>query len=245
MCLGAANVSGGTPGQENSVYNNAPDVTAPTLLSASFLNSTTVQLIFDEKMDAATANTSGNYTIAGLTVSNAVFSAPDTVVLTVSTMVTQAYTVVVTAVTDCSGNPIGASNTANFSFVSVQPATFQDIVINEILSDPSPVIGLPNAEFVELLNRSSNAINLGGMILNDGSDKTLPTYILHPDSMVVLTASANVAAYSSFGSTIDMGSLTLTNGGELITLKNSSGQTIDSVDFDLSWYQELPPMDVL
>jgi len=243
MCIGAANwiasidASGGTPGQQNSVYNNTPDVTAPSLLGATFLNSTTVQLIFDEKMDAATANVSGNYTIAGLTVSNAVFSAPDTVVLTVSTMATQAYTVVVSTVADCSGNPIGSSNTANFSFVSVQPATFQDIIINELLSDPSPVIGLPNAEFVELLNRSSNAIDLGGMILNDGSDKTLPTYILLPDSVVVLTATANVAAYAAFGSTIDMGSLGLSNGGELITLKNSGGQTIDSVDYNLSWYQ--------
>ncbi|BDS14733.1 lamin tail domain-containing protein [Aureispira anguillae] len=245
ICQGANNwiasndAAGGTPGQQNSVYNNTPDTQGPNLLSANFLNSTTVQLIFDEQLDPITANTLGNYTIAGLSIVGANFMAADTVLLTVSTMTDQTtYTVVVNNVADCSGNPIVANSTANFTYVTIQSAAFQDIIINEIHADPSPVVGLPNGEFVELLNRSNKTIDLGGLILNDGSDHSIPSYILAPDSIVVLTATANVGAYAAYGNVLDIGGLTMTNGGELIRLKSAGGQTLDSVDYDLSWYQD-------
>ncbi len=245
LCQGAnnwiasVNVAGGTPGQQNSVFNNSPDSQGPSVTSASFSNSTTVQIVFDEQLDPVTANNSANYTIAGLTVSNAVFSAPNTVTLTVSTMTDQTlYSVVVSNVTDCSSNLIGAANSASFTYFSVQSAAFQDIIINEILADPSPQVSLPAAEFVELYNRSNKTIDLNGMVFNDGSDHTLPAHLLFPDSYVILTAAANVGSYAVFGDAISTGSMTLTNGGELLSLKDNGGATIDSVLYDDAWFQD-------
>lgn len=223
------------------------DVIAPSILSTTVINSTTIDVLFDEPVDLASANLISNYSInsGAVTVTGAARDASDfrLVHLTTSPLTSGFInTITINGVEDLNNNAI-VNGMNNFTYYNIQAAAFQDIIINEIHADPSPVVGLPNAEFVELLNRSNNIIDLGGMILNDGSDKVLPSFILFPDSMVTLTASANVGAYSSFGTTINIGSLTLTNGGELITFKDAGGQTIDSVDYDDSWYQDLAKDD--
>lgn len=217
------------------------DVVPPSISSVSVLNSTAIDVLFDEPVDLATANISTNYTINnGVNVVSAVRDVSNFMLVHLTTSALTSglqNTITINGVEDLNNNAI-VNGSDNFTYYNVQAATFQDIIINEIHADPTPVVGLPNAEFVELLNRSSSIIDLGGMILNDGSDKTLPSFLLFPDSMVTLTASANLSAYSSFGSTISIGSLTLTNGGELITFKDASGQTIDSVDYNDDWYQD-------
>jgi len=246
LCQGASNwiastnVSGGTPGQENSVFDNTPDAQAPSLVSASFIDSNTIILIFDEAL-GSNANNSGNYTLTGgLVVASATFNSPDTVILDLTSNMTDntSYTVTVTNVTDCSGNAIAANNTANFTYFGVQAAAFQDIIINEIFADPSPQVGLPTEEFVELYNRSSKTIDLANYILNDGSDKTLPSQLMNPGDYVIIADAANASLFSTYGTVIGVSSLGLSNGGELLVLKNPSGITIDSVNYSDAWYQD-------
>src|SRR4051812_33632900 len=88
--------------------------------------------------------------------------------------------------------------------VSGQPAKRFDVVIDELLPDPSPVIGLPNSEFVELKNVSSSPINLRNWKLTDGlATATISvTYILQPDSFVIICASSAVVSFAGFGSVI-------------------------------------------
>lgn len=217
------------------------DVLPPNLVSATPLSATAIDVVFDEPVNAATANMASNYNLDnGGSITNAQLDGidPTLVHLTCNPLATGInYTITANGVEDLNAN---ASNNTTTSFVyyNVQPATLQDVIINEIFADPSPVVGLPNAEFVELLNRSNKYIDVGSLIFNDGSDKNLPSFILAPDSIVVLTASANVNAYAAYGTTLDIGSMTLTNGGELLRLKTTTGQTVDSVDYELSWYQD-------
>ncbi len=218
------------------------DVIPPSIISTTVVSMTAVDVLFDEVVDLASANLPANYSInsGAITLTGATRDASNLMLVHLTTSpLTSGFinTIVINGVEDLNSNAT-VNATDNFTFYNIQAAAFQDIIINEIHADPSPIVGLPNAEFVELLNRSNKIIDLGGLFLNDGSDKVLPSFLLFPDSMVTLTASSNVSAYASFGTTVDMGSLTLTNGGELISLKDASGQTIDSVDYDDNWYQD-------
>ncbi|MCP4437932.1 MAG: hypothetical protein GY810_03230 [Aureispira sp.] len=247
LCQGSTNwiastdVSGGTPNAENSVYNNTPDLTGPSLLSASFINGTQITLIFDEALDAATANNPANYTVVGFTVTGASFSAPDTVVITLNSAMVDLtnYTVnVLAGLTDCSGNPVGAANNASFTYYNIQAAAAQDILINEIFADPTPQIGLPNAEYLELYNNSSKTIDLASLTIDEGSPQALPTFYLIPNSYVTVCANSNTALFSGFGDVVGVPSLSLSNGGEALILKTNTNVTVDSVEYASSWYQD-------
>ncbi len=49
-----------------------------------------------------------------------------------------------------------------------------DVVIDEILADPTPLVGLPDAEFIEIKNISGGDINLDGWRLSGLSTVSKP-----------------------------------------------------------------------
>lgn len=115
-----------------------------------------------------------------------------------------------------------------------------DVVITEIMADPSPVVGLPNAEFIEIKNVSSTPFNLNGWKISDATSTATITanFTLQPDSIAILCANSNVAAFSVFGRTIGVSSLpSLDNDGDLISLKSPQGKTVHAVNYTTDWYQ--------
>jgi len=115
-----------------------------------------------------------------------------------------------------------------------------DVVITEIMADPTPVIGLPNAEYVEIKNLSTNPINLNGWKLSDAtSTGTINTsFTLQPDSVAILCSTGNVAAFSVYGRTIGVTSFpSLDNDGDLLSLKSPQGRTIHAINYAVDWYQ--------
>lgn len=115
-----------------------------------------------------------------------------------------------------------------------------DVVIDEIMADPTPQIGLPNNEWVELKNTSSIPINLQGWRLLDatGQSGPMPNFTLQPDSFVIVCTGSAVAALSAFGTTIPVTSFpSLNNDGELLSLKTANGMMIHSVEYALNWHQ--------
>jgi hypothetical protein len=114
-----------------------------------------------------------------------------------------------------------------------------DVVIDEIMPDPSPQIGLPNNEWLELKNTTSSPINLQNWRIGDASGLSglMPNFILQPDSFVVVCTGSAVAAMSVYGPAISVTSFpSLDNDGEQLFLKSASGTTIHSVNYTLSWY---------
>lgn len=114
------------------------------------------------------------------------------------------------------------------------------IVIDEIMADPSPQIGLPNNEWIELKNTSGTPINLQNWRIGDASSQSglMPTYILQADSFVIVCANSSVAVMSSFGSTISVTNFpSLDNNGDQLFLKAPDGKIIHAVFYSNSWYQ--------
>jgi len=247
-CLGYNNwiasndPAGGTPGTQNSVFNPMPDVTGPIVLDALAQGANTVVITFDESLDPTTAQIAGNYNVTpGITVNSATLTAPSTVSLDVSSLISQTtYTVVVTGVTDCSLNSIGTPNTANFIYYLTQVAGPKDILITEIMADPSPPIGLPDFEYLELYNNSSKVIDLGDIEV-DG--KSLPSKLFLPGEYIIVCDNGS-NGFGAFGDTIAMTTFpTLNNGGRLVTISSvTAALEIDKVTYDNSWYQD-PDID--
>lgn len=115
-----------------------------------------------------------------------------------------------------------------------------DIVIDEIMADPSPQIGLPNNEWLELKNTTSLPVNLLNWRISDatGQSGPLPNFTLQPDSFVIVCTGSAIAAMSVFGTTISVSSFpSLDNDGDLLSLKAPNGKIIHAVNYSISWYQ--------
>ncbi len=123
---------------------------------------------------------------------------------------------------------------------NAQVANRFDIVIDELMADPSPQIGLPNNEWIELRNTSSIPINLLGWRIADatGQSGTMPSYNLLPDSFVIVCTGSAVAAMSVYGPAISVTSFpSLDNTGEVIFLRSPQNKIIHTVSYTDAWYQ--------
>ncbi|MFZ1311343.1 MAG: lamin tail domain-containing protein [Chitinophagaceae bacterium] len=115
-----------------------------------------------------------------------------------------------------------------------------DIVIDEIMADPSPQVGLPSNEWIELKNTTAAPVNLQNWRIGDagGQSGPMPNFTLQPDSFVIVCTGSAVAAMSAFGTTISVTSFpSLDNDGDQLFLKAANGTTIHAVGYNSGWYQ--------
>ena len=112
-----------------------------------------------------------------------------------------------------------------------------DVVIHEILADPIPSYGLPQTEYVELLNRSAFPVSLTGWTFRDaGTHSILPDTLLPPGGMAVLTVPDSASAFLP-ARVIGLSPMpSLNNDGEYLELLNEKGQLIHSIQYALSWH---------
>ena len=113
------------------------------------------------------------------------------------------------------------------------------VVIHEIMADPTPVIGLPNTEYIELRNTTQQPINLLRWKIDNGSTTSTISspYTLEPDSIVLLCARTQLVGFSDIKNVIGLTSFpSINNDGDLITLKNAEGKSIHAIAFETSWY---------
>lgn len=115
-----------------------------------------------------------------------------------------------------------------------------DVVIDELMADPSPSAGLPNNEWIELKNTSLTPINLQNWRIGDAGNQSgpLPNFILQPDSFVIVCATNATAALSPYGPVISVTSFpSLDNDGDQLFLKAANGMIIHAIRYSSSWYQ--------
>lgn len=114
-----------------------------------------------------------------------------------------------------------------------------DVVIDEIMIDPSPQVRLPGNEWIELKNTTSSPINLQGWRIADagGQSGPIPDVVLQPDSFVILCTGNAVVSLSAFGTAIPVTSFpSLDNNGEILYLKAPNGSVIHALSYSTEWY---------
>lgn len=115
-----------------------------------------------------------------------------------------------------------------------------EVLINEIMADPSPAIGLPDAEYIELVNHSEYPARLGNWKLEAGNEEdVLPDYILMPDEYVVLCSSVDAGRFPNGVPVLSIpGFPVLSNTGESLVLKDRDETMISFVHYTDTWYGE-------
>jgi hypothetical protein len=233
--------SGGTPGRQNSVYNTAT-TSLLAMLNIEINSSASITLNFNQDVNKSDAENVVNY-IINQGIDNPQTAQLDSFVfskvkLTFSAPLdsTLIYTII-TNVANCAGTTISTQN--QISFALPRKVEKFDVVIHEILPDPDPVVGLPNAEFVEIYNRSNKTFNTKNWTLSKAgsSGATLPDYLLLPDSFLILTSSSNLSLFSGYTSAIGLSSFpSLTNSADQILLRDNSGSLIHYLEYSDSWF---------
>ena len=114
------------------------------------------------------------------------------------------------------------------------------------MADPTPQIGLPNSEWIEIRNTTATTINLTGWRIGDASGISgpMPVFNLLPDSCVVICTASAVAALQVFGNTISVTSFpSLDNNGEQLYLKAPNNRTIHAVEYSINWFNNTVKAD--
>lgn len=115
-----------------------------------------------------------------------------------------------------------------------------DIIISEIMAKPSPKIGLPAVEYIELHNRLPHPVALQNWRLSLGNtNKKLPDIELDSCGYAVLIAQKYLEDFASLCDHIYLlSSLSITDAGQVITLFNPNDEVIHHVSFKPSWHSE-------
>jgi len=232
---------------DDFVVGNIPVDEAPPVISAvDVVDAQNLDILFDEPVDLATAQSVGNYSLSptiGITSAVRDGSDPSKVRLVLASPLQNGttYTLTVTGVQDLVGNATDNASTEFLYFVPDVPV-YRDVVINELMVDPNPPVGLPDAEYIELFNATANKFfDLAGWrITTNSTSATLPNYALGPGQYVLLVSTANHPQFSFVPNSrpFSLSTTALVNGGTTVTLEGPGGIPLDVVPYTLSWYRD-------
>lgn len=226
---------------------DVPDTQAPILVQATATQAMQVTAVFNEPLEISSAQNILNYTITnGVGTPQAASLQGDlkTVVLTLGTPLnTGTYTLQATGIKDIPGNQ-SQLQSQSFSYVKVEAATEFNLIISEIMADPSPGAGLPEVEWLEIVNRSNKIIDLSTLRFSDATSSPIvfPSYLIQPGEYLALTALANqnTLQASTTGTVLGMSisASILNNENDVLTISTSSGEIIDRVAYSVLWHTD-------
>jgi len=216
------------------------DKIPPVLQSITIKNEKQLLLTFSEKIDTNFINNSDNYLITN----NSVFSVKrdsikqNSILLTLNQPLLNAnnYTVQILKVQDKSGN-ISTDLIQSVYFLIAEKPLPGDVILNEIMANPSPPVGLAELEYIEIYNNSNKYFNLENWIVTDGTSKgkiangwlAPHTYRLlcNTNSLAFMNQALGVTSFPS-----------LNNSGDKVQLLDSSGLLLDEIQYDATWYHD-------
>jgi len=219
-----------------------PDTQPPTLLNAEAVSLFALELKFDEPLDQSSAESLSAYTV-DQGVGNPISANLDPISLASVQLIfgnpfvnNKSYQVETKNISDLNGNNL-LNQTLNFEVLIPEIAEAEDIIITEIMADPTPKVGLPEAEYVEIYNKSDKYIDIAGFTLS-GKQIASSRTIIYPKQYAILCDEDDQGHFVSYGDVIGInGWSSLTNSGKVVGLESPADDTIDQVTYSDGWYQ--------
>ncbi|MFK8165279.1 MAG: lamin tail domain-containing protein [Lewinella sp.] len=219
------------------------DETAPSLANAFVVDEDEVLIRFSEVLASLPTEDPANYTssLAG----NSIISATPSGT-TVRLGFAQAFplredfTVTVSRAVDEAGNEANdlVASLRYDPTVAPEPG---NLIITEFMADPSPQVGLPNAEYIEIHNPTDISVNLEGIMVASGGSPAEFNGVatLAPGGYVVLVDADDLVDFQAQGIPVlsISGLPSLTNGGDVIELSHL-GTALQTLNYTDGWYND-------
>ncbi len=219
------------------------DTTPPKVQAVELVNPTTLNIVFDEPVSTQLAQNPANYTV-NKSVGHPVSATQLPITPHIVTLVfgqnfaeNVIYEIDVKNIQDLAGNPMHNYKGTFVNYV----VQMHSVVFNELMVRPSPVVGLPANEFIELFNTSEFPINLTGWIFQHGSTRrTIPGGIIEPFGYVLLSTVGAAPSLLQYGNVIGVPGLSataLTDGGTSLLLLSQTEKLISFANYTDQWYR--------
>ena len=226
------------------VGNEIVDLSPPVLVSATAISALQIDVLFNEAVTSLSAENTNNYDI--LPFQSAATAAIDLInpalvhITPLSPLQNGiSYTLLASSISDLAGNTATNNQSAQFQYLVADSVVIGDVIISEFFADPTPVIGLPEIEYVEIYNKSSKFFNLQGWKIGDASSEgTIGAAWLLPGEYKILTATANVPLFTLSSAVGTTSFPSLNNAGDDVVLKNNTGLILDKLSYTDDWYQD-------
>lgn len=217
------------------------DTDPPELLSLEIQDPHHLLLTFSEPLDASALDPQ-HYHINNVPDSVSFMDTPSKIFLTFNAPLPENTNLImqITDITDLSGNTMPLTE---WPF-AIYHAAENDIVINEIMADPSPVVGLPEWEYVELFNTTAFTIDLKDWtFLIGNTSKVFPSIPIDPQGYLILCKTDAEQELNTYGPTCGFSSFSIANAGAILRLIGPDETLVSEVSFNDSWYHDADKRD--
>ena len=217
------------------------DTIPPKLIACQCLTENTLLLTFNETLDSSQAFNCLNYTI------NQNIGHPDSIVSLSKDFshiqliykkpfpINRKLYLSISNIDDIYANHMADTGVY---FVAYRSNPF-DIVINEIMAKPTPEIGLPDAEYLELKNRTPFEIDLSGWQIIFGKNiRTFDSIRIAPYEYIIVTSKKTAPLYAPYGKTATVSSTLLKDEGQQLQLVDNKGNIIHCLTYSNNWHKE-------
>jgi hypothetical protein len=225
---------GGTPGRMNSVNGDYIDTLPPVLRFYQFTGPDRVELLFSEKIIIREFPAT-TFTLSDQREITQTDQSEDLLTLTFTPPFLNGTTLSlsVEGLEDICSNKLSAE----ISLVFYEPFP-NEVIITEIMADPSPPVHLPELEYVEIVNTSLYPVNLFGWTFHAGTKKMeISRRWINPGCYLII---APAGTCSLLGSFIDcegiLGYSDLSNEGKVLSLYDHKGRVQSAVKYTIGWH---------
>lgn len=216
-----------------------PEVSFLQLTASNMLN-----VHFNEVVEPASAGDISNYWVDS-GIGHPMIASPDPLQPNMVSLMfsgnfaeNHTYNLQVKEVKDLYGN---ALTEYNGQFVLYRPRPF-DVVFNELMVNPTPAVGLPAFEYLELYNTTNFPVNLEGWIFQHGNTRrTLPSAPLPAKGYLLLVTETAYPNFRDFGNVVGvpgLSSTALTNAGSDLLLFDKEERLVSFVSYSDQWYKD-------
>jgi flagellar hook assembly protein FlgD len=161
----------------------------------------------------------------------------DKIIVTTETLHGRKFTITINNMTDNDGAMTNAVKT-----FFIDNFDYGDIVFNEIMFRPEPVVGLPARKYIELYNRTSYGINIGDwkILYGENGESRISTDSIPANSYAIICTSSAVSDLSPYGKVISAVSFpTLIYSGQNLKLIDKENNLIAAVNYLPDWHSDI------